>query len=611
LAGLTIDGFTAATVPLSDGNLVGVGQGAMPTQTYKADILEFYKYNQRKLSVTSNSMVGGNAVLINGVLTPSSASNNLTISLKTLAGNDPSSTDPVFVIFRSFSIVDGGYAIRSIIGATSFTVNTPNTLGISAGAAEVFIVGIDDTGPTFRLGLVNPKISASQVYVPDEWALKSATTGNGGNSAGTIYANATVTNRPIVNLGFMRWSNFATPGTWTLPTSIQTITSSALDGRLQEAVNDYLTRLAAKADIASPTFTGIPGAPTPASLVNTTQIPTTAYLVTYYAPLNSPTFTGTVTAPTAVADTSSTVVATTAYFMGQAAGSAPLIDGTATVGTATRWARQDHVHPTDTTRAPLASPTFTGVPAGPTAAVGTNTTQFATCAFTLANAGSVTYSATNPLVNGTAAPGTATTVARSDHVHPTDTSRAPTASPTFSGTITLPASNWTIALSSALATITYDTGDSNYYDRTNNVFYWAIGSATKLSLNSSGQLTATGDVTGNSDPRLKDNITPIDNARSIINRLQGYRFIWNETAQEIGRDREQDVGLLSTEVKTVLPEAVKDGPPNSTGVIYDTVAYHKIIPILVSGFNQLDSQVQQLEDELSTVLARLAVLEGK
>jgi hypothetical protein len=38
-------------------------------------------------------------------------------------------------------------------------------------------------------------------------------------------------------------------------------------------------------------------------------------------------------------------------------------------------------------KAPLASPTFTGTPAAPTASVGTNTTQIATTAFVLANAG--------------------------------------------------------------------------------------------------------------------------------------------------------------------------------------------------------------------------------
>lgn len=62
----------------------------------------------------------------------------------------------------------------------------------------------------------------------------------------------------------------------------------------------------------------------------------------------------------------------------------PVIDGTGTVGVSLLYSRQDHVHPTDTTRAPLASPTFTGVPAAPTAAAGTNTTQVSTTAFTTA-----------------------------------------------------------------------------------------------------------------------------------------------------------------------------------------------------------------------------------
>lgn len=46
----------------------------------------------------------------------------------------------------------------------------------------------------------------------------------------------------------------------------------------------------------------------------------------------------------------------------------------------------------DGLKAPLASPTFTGTPSGPTATVGTNTTQLATTAFVIANAGSGTVS---------------------------------------------------------------------------------------------------------------------------------------------------------------------------------------------------------------------------
>lgn len=71
------------------------------------------------------------------------------------------------------------------------------------------------------------------------------------------------------------------------------------------------------APLASPTFTGTPTAPTPASVINTTQIPTTAYLTSYYAPLASPALTGTPTAPTASLNTNTTQIATTAYVSGE------------------------------------------------------------------------------------------------------------------------------------------------------------------------------------------------------------------------------------------------------------------------------------------------------
>lgn len=44
-------------------------------------------------------------------------------------------------------------------------------------------------------------------------------------------------------------------------------------------------------------------------------------------------------------------------------------------------------------------------------------------------------SSTLPIVDGSAAAGTGVAAARADHVHPTDTSRAPLASPTFTGTV--------------------------------------------------------------------------------------------------------------------------------------------------------------------------------
>lgn len=124
------------------------------------------------------------------------------------------------------------------------------------------------------------------------------------------------------------------------------------------SISGYLTTTNAAstyAPLASPTFTGTVTIPSGASISG-------------FAPLASPALTGTPTVPTASVDTSTTQAASTAFVLGQAASATPLIDGTAAVGTSTRYARGDHVHPTDTSRAPLASPTFTGTVTIPTGA---------------------------------------------------------------------------------------------------------------------------------------------------------------------------------------------------------------------------------------------------
>jgi hypothetical protein len=111
--------------------------------------------------------------------------------------------------------------------------------------------------------------------------------------------------------------------------------------------------------------------------------------------------------------------------------------------------------------APLASPAFIGTPTAPTATVGTNTTQLATCAYVMAALGTITTgvtsfnsrtgsvvlttadvttvlpsSATAPLVNGTAAPGTSAAWSRGDHVHPSDPTRLALSGGVMTGALT-------------------------------------------------------------------------------------------------------------------------------------------------------------------------------
>lgn len=95
------------------------------------------------------------------------------------------------------------------------------------------------------------------------------------------------------------------------------------------------------------------------------------------------------------------------------------MDGTAAPGTHTPYAREDHVHPTDTSRYAATNPS------------GYQTAAQVTAVLPVA-------SSIAPVMDGVAAVGDGTAWARSNHVHPSDTSRAPIASPTFTGMVTAP-----------------------------------------------------------------------------------------------------------------------------------------------------------------------------
>ena len=197
------------------------------------------------------------------------------------------------------------------------------------------------------------------------------------------------------------------------------------------------TALDLKANIAGPTFTGTVGGITQAMVglgnvdntadtakpVSTAQQTAldlklaSATAASTYAPLASPTFTGTVSGVTKSHVGLGNVDNTT--------------DANKPVSTATQTALD--------LKAPLASPALTGTPTAPTATAGTSTTQVATTAFV--------GTAVSNLV--AAAPGAldtlnelATALGNDASFSTTITNalalKAPLASPTFTGTVTLP-----------------------------------------------------------------------------------------------------------------------------------------------------------------------------
>lgn len=216
----------------------------------------------------------------------------------------------------------------------------------------------------------------------------------------------------------------------------------------QSQVTGLTAALALLAPLASPALTGAPTAPTVSTATdNTTKLATTAFVqaaigaasisesqvtgliadLALKAPLASPTLTGTPAAPTPSANDNSTKIATTAYVdraIGNLVNGAPgLLDTLEEIADA--LGDDPNFAATMTAqlalKAPLASPSLTGTPTAPTAAVDTNTMQLATTAFVLAQAS--TGADGNPAMDGTAARGTSTHFARADHAHPSDTTR--------------------------------------------------------------------------------------------------------------------------------------------------------------------------------------------
>jgi hypothetical protein len=167
----------------------------------------------------------------------------------------------------------------------------------------------------------------------------------------------------------------------------------------------------------SPTFTGVPTAPTAVAGTANTQIATTAFVT------NSPQFVGTPLAPTATAGTATTQIATTAFVT-----NSPQFTGTPTAPTAAAGTATTQIA---TTAFVTTSPVFSGVPEAPTASVTTNNAQVATTAF-------VQNNKVSPDFSGVPTAPTASASTNTTQIATTEFVQLNKASPAFTGIPTAP-----------------------------------------------------------------------------------------------------------------------------------------------------------------------------
>ena len=110
----------------------------------------------------------------------------------------------------------------------------------------------------------------------------------------------------------------------------------------------------------------------------------------------------------------------------------------------------------------------------------------------------------------------------------------------------------------------------------------ASATTTTLTIDNSGNLTAAANITAYSDVRLKKDLVNIENALEIINRMNGYRYTRVDTGQK-------EIGLVAQQLTGDLPEVVKQNEE------YMSVAYDRIVAVLVEAVKELTKRVEALE----------------
>jgi hypothetical protein len=118
-----------------------------------------------------------------------------------------------------------------------------------------------------------------------------------------------------------------------------------------------------------------------------------------------------------------------------------------------------------------------------------------------------------------------------------------------------------------------------------------IGTAASTT---AGEIRATGDITAyySSDIRLKENVTPIQNALEKVNQISGNTYDWKEGYEDVHSHKGNDVGVIAQEIEEILPQIITN---RDNG--YKAVQYEKIIPLLIEAIKELSAKIDRLENK--------------
>jgi hypothetical protein len=114
-----------------------------------------------------------------------------------------------------------------------------------------------------------------------------------------------------------------------------------------------------------------------------------------------------------------------------------------------------------------------------------------------------------------------------------------------------------------------------------------------------GNAAGTSGFANVSDSRFKKDITPIENALTKINQLNGISFNWDKDSRpDLNLDDKNHLGLIAQDVETILPQVVSTGEDEQQT---KTITYSDIVPVLIEAIKELSAKNTSLEERLTAL----------
>ena len=164
----------------------------------------------------------------------------------------------------------------------------------------------------------------------------------------------------------------------------------------------------------------------------------------------------------------------------------------------------------------------------------------------------------------------------------------------------------TIGQNNSVNSTVTSNGNATSFDTDNAAFVIGNGTASNAVSDAfvvrfNGNATLSGNLTINSDERLKDNIQPLGSTLNKLHQIEAKTYSLKKDEEHTPK-----IGVLAQEVQAVFPELVTEG---ADGIL--SVNYQGLVPVLINAINEQQLKMSEQQLKMSEQDAKIAALEAQ